>query len=85
MSILKAIIAIIVAIPTIKGWFDALVKMYVESQIAAWRAEDRAAIRKAIEEQDQRDIEKALGSGKAGEPSGIPGTEIRETLPGVKP
>lgn len=85
MTILKAIIAVIVAIPTIKGWFDSLVKMYVEQQIASWRAEDRAAIKKAIDEQDQRDIEKALGSSHAGEPSGIPGTEIRETLPGVKP
>lgn len=83
--ILSGIVAVISAIPAIKSFFDQLVTFYVQQKVDTFKAEDRAAIQKAMEDQDQRDIEKELGSTHAGELSGIPGTEVRPTLPGVKP
>jgi hypothetical protein len=48
------------------------------------KKEDRDSIKKSIEGQDQRDLEKAIGSIKVGLPSGISGTEIVDHLPGVQ-
>lgn len=75
--------AIIKAIPIINSWADKFVAFYVQKGIEQLKKEDREAIRKAINEQDQRDLEKQLGSTTAGELSGIPGTDIRTDLPNV--
>ena len=50
-----------------------------------WRARRaaRAAVDKSTQTGDQRDVEKYIGSTKAGEPSGLPGTSIRDSIPGV--
>lgn len=85
MNVLTTIIAILKAIPTLKAWFDWFVAEYTRREIATMKAEIRAGIRKAIDEQDQRDLERAMGSTKPGKPSGLPGAVIVDDLPGVVP
>lgn len=85
MTILSTVLAILRAIPTLKAWFDWFVAEYTRREIAAMKVEIRAAIRKAIDEQDQRDLERAMGSTKPGKPSDLPGVELVDDLPGVVP
>lgn len=82
-SILSLLTAIFKAIPVLKGFWDEMVTAYINSQIATMKKENREAIRKAIYEQDQRDIESAIGSPTAGEQSGLPGAVVVDELPGV--
>ena len=84
MSVFSIIIAVIKAIPIIKEWFDQLAAYYVEREIANMKTANRESIAKAIKEHDQRDLEKAIGNPNAGEKSNLGGTEIRDSLPGVK-
>jgi hypothetical protein len=79
----STVVAIIKAIPIIDKWFKQLATFYVASQINELHEADKEAIRKAIYEQDQRDIEKQIGSTRVGKPSGVDGVERRDTLPGV--
>lgn len=83
MSIIGTILAILNAIPILDSWFQQLTAAYAQAAIGRMKAENREAIRAALAAHDQREIEKTIGSPKAGEPSGIPGTEIRDHLPGV--
>ena len=83
MAAFGAILAIIKAIPIIDSWVQKFVGFYVERQIAALKVEIRNAIKKAVEVQDQRDLEKAVGNANAGEPSGLDGVVTRDDLPGV--
>lgn len=57
--------------------FDDLVAFYLSSEIKSMRAGNRAAIRKALETHDQRDVETAIGNPHAGEVSNAQGSEIR--------
>lgn len=82
-AIFSAVIGVINLIPTVQGWVESFVAYYVEKQRAQMRAENLAAIRKAINEHDQRGIEEALGNPNAGEPSGIGGVEFRTGIVGV--
>ncbi len=82
---IAAIISLIKAIPILDKWAQAFITFYVNSQIDGMARENIEALRKAIDDQDQRDLEKAIGNPDDGEPSHLPGTEIRHTLPGVKP
>lgn len=74
--VVQLIIAILKAFPVVR---DAV----FNEQIKDMKRENRDALRKAIEQQDQRDLEIAMGSTKPGKPSGIPGTEIVSDLPGL--
>jgi hypothetical protein len=80
---LAALLAIFKAVPMIKSAFEDLISLYVNSQISSMKRENRDAIKKAIEKQDQRDLENIIGSPHAGKPSGHEGTTIVDTLPGV--
>lgn len=80
---LETVVAFIKAVPVIKKWVEQLIALYVAQQIKAMREADREAIRKAVYDFDQRDLEKQIGSTKPGEPSGLPGTHIRDSLPNV--
>ena len=84
-GVFSLLLAIFKAIPALEKWFQDLSALYIASRIESMKQENREAIKKAIEAQDQRDLERAIGSPKAGEHSGLPGTEIRDSLPGVKP
>lgn len=84
-SVFSLLLAVFKAIPIFEKWFEQLSALYVASRIESMKQENREVIKKAIELQDQRELERAIGSPKAGERSGVPGTEVRDTLPGVKP
>lgn len=77
------ILAIIRAIPAVKSWYDQLTALYVQAEIARMRHADREAIRKAVFDHDQRELEKQLGNPHPGEASGLPGTHVVDTLPNV--
>lgn len=81
----QTILIILKAIPALKSLVDTFISWYVQTEIKGFKEDVRAGIRAAVHDHDQRDIEKAIGSTGAGEPSGIAGTEIRDSLPGVKP
>lgn len=83
MAFALGLIEIIKAIPAIKSLFEQLVGLYVASELVSMKKENRDAIKKAIHEFDQREIEKALGNPNAGDPSNLPGSELRSSLPGV--
>lgn len=80
---IEAILGLIKAIPILDSWFQQLTALYVEQKLASMRTENREAIRKAVYEHDQRPAEVALGNLHPGEPSGVPGSVIVPTLPGV--
>lgn len=80
MTTVSIILALLKAFPILDKWLD---EAYNE-KIKKMSKENRAALKKAIENQDQRDLETAMGSTKVGEISGIPGAEIVDNLPGVK-
>lgn len=84
MSIIALIITIAKALPVLNEWLHKFVELYIQAQIDSLKKETRQAIKKAIEEQDQRELEKVMGSSKAGLPSGIEGVQIVDHLPGVK-
>ncbi len=79
----STIVAIIKAIPILKGWIDQAVALYLSHSIESMHESDRAAVKKAIYEHDQRDLEKQIGSTKAGKSSDLPGVELRDSLPNV--
>jgi hypothetical protein len=83
MQFLTALIALLKAVPAIKGWWDQLVVWYINREISSMREELQNAIYKISSAKDQRDLEKYLGSPRAGEPSGVSGSEIVSDLPGV--
>jgi len=83
-AILGTLTAIFTAIPVLKSWWDQIVALYVAQQYAAMLEGDRAAISQAVQTHDQRPIETAINSSKAGIPSGVSEpTQRRDTLPGV--
>lgn len=79
----EVILALVRIVPAIKSAFDAFVSFYVSRQIEGMRSDHREGIRRAITEHDQRALEQAIRSPFAGQPSGLPGSVIRDTLPGV--
>ena len=81
LTILNAIIKVFAAVPTLNTWFQELVKLYVQIQGAAMSKENRDAVRKALDEHDQRDMEKAVNSPTAGKISGDPGTVVVDAPP----
>lgn len=84
-TFLSLMLAIFKAIPPLKSFFDALVRAYVNRTIDSMAKEDREGLRKAFEEQDQRDLEKAMGNQNAGKEVPATGSEIVDSLPGVRP
>lgn len=83
MTYFSAILAIIKAIPALEKWYEDFTAFYIKQRIESMKKENVEAIKFALKENDQRKIEQAIGSNKAGELSGVPHTEIRENLPGV--
>ena len=73
---LSTILAIIKAITAIKSMFEQLMALYVQSEIASMKKENVVALRKALNEHDQRDLEKALGNPNPGTSSGDSGAVI---------
>ena len=82
MSVLSIILAALKAIPALKSWWDELVAAYVAHEIANMKAELSKGVYEASKG-DQRNLEKYIGSPRAGEESGLPGSHIVDELPGV--
>ena len=79
--VFKILLGILDAIPTVRMFYEAFAAYYIRTKITAMQKENRDAIRKAVLEQDQIDLEKALGNPNAGEPSGIDGVIVRPDAP----
>lgn len=84
-AIITLLTSLFAAIPTLGKWWDQLVAAYVTAQISRIDRRHVEAIKKAINMQDQRDIEIEIGNPNAGNPSGIGGTRIVDKLPNVLP
>lgn len=85
-SVLSLLLAIFKAVPALKQWWDQLLAMYIAKSIADMHRDDKAAIKKAIEENDQRDLERQVFNSTPGERSDAPNTIIRhDSLPNVLP
>lgn len=80
---ISSVFAVIKAIPILNEWFQKLFAYYMEKEIENMKAEIRDSIKYAIANHDQIKLERSIGSTKAGEHSGINGTERRKNLPGV--
>lgn len=80
-AIFGAIVGLIKAIPIFDQWFQQLAALYVSERIHSMKQENVDALRKAVAEKDQRDLEKAIGNPNPGAPSGF--GDIRDSLPGV--
>lgn len=80
---MATLLSLIQSVPIVDKWVERFVTFYVTSMIGSMKSDNRNGIRKAMDEQDQRDLEHAIGSPTAGEPSNLPGVEHRDTLPGV--
>jgi hypothetical protein len=76
LTAFNLIIAIITAIPKVKELWDQLLAYYVSSKIDDLHEADREAIRKAVYEHDQRDLERQIGNPYPGERSLLPGTYV---------
>lgn len=83
MTVVGLILAALKAIPALKDLFDEIASAWVAYSIASMKKELADAIVKATKEHDQRDLEKYIGSPRAGLPSGDKGAEIVDELPGV--
>jgi hypothetical protein len=83
IALFNAIIALASMFKIGKELLDSFAVYYFQKKLAEMKEENRLAIKKAIEEHDQRDIEKALGNPNAGEASYAAGSEIVDHLPGV--
>lgn len=81
---MATILALIQSVPIVDKWVERFVTFYITSMIGSMKSDNRNGIRKAVDEQDQRDLEHAIGSPTAGEPVGGDGVERRDSLPGVR-
>ena len=74
------IVSVFLAIPKILEGIRALVEFARTVQ----REQQQRAVNESMEELrngNQIPLERAIGSERAGKPSGLPGTEFRDTLP----
>jgi len=76
-EIIGGIIAIAKDLPIVDRWLQQLMLAYAQARIRAWDKSIYNGIKKAIEENDQRELEEAIGNPGAGLPSGNPGTVIK--------
>lgn len=81
MDIISIILGILKAIPIIDSWYQKLSAAYIADAIARMKSENLDAIRKAITNHDQRDLEAAVGNPHPGEVSGDAGSTIEPTEP----
>jgi hypothetical protein len=79
--IINEILAIAKAIPVVDSWIQALVVAYTALEISNMEKENREAVRKALYEHDQRELEKAVGNPNPGEISGDPGAVVVDAPP----
>lgn len=64
-----SIFAVIKLIPILDYWVRFIITEYIKHEKAQQHKEFLEGIRKLFEENDQRDLEKAIGSDNAGKPA----------------
>jgi hypothetical protein len=82
-KLLAVILAVINAVPKLKEFWDQLLVLYFQKEVEKLRKRDVEAIRKAISEKDQRDLEKQVFGKDPNYRSGIDGVRIVDKLPNV--
>lgn len=78
---MQILIIILKALPALKALVDRFFALYAQQEYRSFQKAVQEGIRKAVDEHDQRDLEKAIGSPKAGLPSGVPGSTFHDSLP----
>jgi hypothetical protein len=73
---METILIILKAIPALKDAVDRFIAFYVQQEYLAMKKANQDGIKKAIEQHDQRSLEAAIGSTKAGEVSNRPGAIV---------
>jgi hypothetical protein len=63
---------------------DEILNIYERVKKLRKKEEVKDAVRTAVDDKDQRELEKALGSENASKAIDVEGSEIRKSLPGVK-
>lgn len=67
-SIISGIVALFRAVPVLDSWFKSLMQAYFEMKLEEHDKNFVEAIRKIVLENDQRNLEHAIGSPNAGKP-----------------
>lgn len=80
---MATILAILNAVPILDKWVQRFISFYVNARIDSMEKENKDSLAYALANHDQRKIEHAMGSNLEGKPSGIPGSVIVDSLPGV--
>ena len=75
-AILAALTAFFKMIPALKNLWDSVVALYIQQEYANMIKQNQTTIKKALEDHDQREIEKLLDPNSAGLPSGLPGSVV---------
>jgi hypothetical protein len=83
-AVIGLLTAIFKALPALREWWHELIVEYVTVAKNNIKKENKDAIKKALETDDQRPIEEQIGSETAGKPTNIDGTVIVDSLPGVR-
>lgn len=82
-TVIAAIIALGKILPIVDRWLVALCLAVTQNTIKKMKEEDINAPIQATKSNDQRALEKLLGSPRAGQASGISGSGVVDSLPGV--
>jgi hypothetical protein len=82
MQIILAIIALSKTYNSINEWIHLFMVEYSKARVETMSKENRDAIKDAFEKEDQRNLERAMGSIHSGEPSGV--GEIVDHVKGVQ-
>jgi hypothetical protein len=82
-AIVTLLTSLFKAIPVLGKKFDEIVAAYVIKQKAKLSKELRDGIKRAINEQDQIELEQVMGYQHAGEESHLPGAVVVDSLPGL--
>jgi hypothetical protein len=78
---METILIILKALPALKALVDKFFALYAQAEWASFDKDIQKGIRKAIDEHDQRELEKSIGSPTAGLPSGVPNSSFHDSLP----
>ena len=82
-AVISLLTVIFKAIPSLERWWDDFMTMYFTLKVSEMRKENRDSIKKAIHEQDQRELETTIGYSQMGELSGVPSSDVVDALPNV--
>lgn len=83
MEIFSLILSALKALPVLDRWFQGLVTAYTNSKLESMKLENFEAIKEALEKNDQRRLEAAIGNPHPGYPSNDSGSVVVDVVPGI--